>query len=333
MIEVKLIFRKAVVNQHSIEGLFSNIVLALKNSVKYKVHKMKFNGGSPVVILKNILKFYNLKSSKNEVYHITGDVHYLAISPFRKTVLTIHDIYSILTGNIISKTFKKIIWFWLPCLFVDKITVISEFTKNQLEEIVPFAKNKINVIPNPVSEDIKFYRKPFDKNDIKVLVVGTKENKNLKRIIYALKDLEITLLIVGYLSDKQQLLLDKNNIQYNNYFNVSYNKIIDLYYDADLLCFPSTYEGFGLPIVEAQKSGTPVITSNLCSMPEVANNTAILVDPYKVEEIRQAIIDICENEFLREDLINKGLQNIKRFELKAISNQYLTLYKELYHES
>lgn len=333
MIKVKLIFRKAGVNQHSIEGLFSNIVLALKNSVKYEVHKMELNGGSPGVIIKNFFSLFNLKALKNEVYHITGDVHYLAIYPFRKTILTIHDIDSILTGNIIAKTFKKIIWFWLPCLFVNKITVISEFTKNQLEEIVPFAKHKIKVIPNPVSEDIKFYKKPFDKNDIKVLVLGTKENKNLKRIIYALKDLEITLLIVGNLSATQQLLLDKNDIQYNNYFDVSYNQIINLYHEADLLCFPSTYEGFGLPIVEAQKSGTPVITSNLCSMPEVANNTAILVDPYSVEEIRQAIIEICDNEVLREGLINKGLQNVKRFELKAISNQYLTLYKQLYYES
>ena len=81
---------------------------------------------------------------------------------------------------------------------------------------------------------------------------------------------------------------------------------------AEAAVFPSLYEGFGLPIIEAQAAGVPVITSNVSSMPEVGGNAAVLVDPYDIEAISKAMWDM-ERQELRSDLIKKGFENIKRF--------------------
>ena len=97
---------------------------------------------------------------------------------------------------------------------------------------------------------------------------------------------------------------------------------------ADILAFVSTYEGFGLPIIEAQAIGRVVITSNLASMPEVAGKGALFVNPFSVEEIREGIVSLIENEHDRATLIKRGLENVKRFDKEKIANQYQEIYDE-----
>jgi glycosyltransferase involved in cell wall biosynthesis len=97
--------------------------------------------------------------------------------------------------------------------------------------------------------------------------------------------------------------------------------------------FASTYEGFGLPIIEANAVGRPVVTSHLWSMPEVAGKSALLVDPYDVASIRDGVLSIIEDAHLRSVLIKNGLENIKRFRLSLIAEQYSALYQEVYLKS
>jgi Glycosyltransferase len=137
------------------------------------------------------------------------------------------------------------------------------------------------------------------------------------------------LVIVGELSESQLSHLIKSGISYRNEYHIPYERIIELYRECDLVCFASTYEGFGLPILEAQATGRPVITSCVASMPEVAGEGALLVDPLKVEEIRNAINRIISDERLRADLIAKGLENITRFSPESVANQYVELYEEI----
>ena len=92
------------------------------------------------------------------------------------------------------------------------------------------------------------------------------------------------------------------------------------------------YEGFGLPILEAQATGRPVITSNEASMPEVAGDAAILVNPYEVVEIKEAVEKIISDKKLREDLIKKGIENIKRFTPEKIAENYASLYRKTFNE-
>ena len=100
-----------------------------------------------------------------------------------------------------------------------------------------------------------------------------------------------------------------------------------------MLVFASTYEGFGMPIVEANAVGRAVVAGNVCSTPEVASDAACLVDPFQVDSIRRGIQRVIQHRTYRETLIRNGLYNARRFTAKAIASQYLQIYLEVYDES
>ncbi|WP_178983483.1 glycosyltransferase family 4 protein [Winogradskyella helgolandensis] len=323
---VNYILRKSQPQYHSIESLYTTIINKVADSFSTEITHTKYIGGSPITILRNCIGF---KASKKTIVHITGDVHYLALITGSETVLTIHDIGSALKGNIFKKFYIKLFWFWLPALFVKRIIVISEFTKKELTAIIPFAKRKIQVVYNPVNELYTRSDYTFNNERPTVLCVGTKSNKNLERIFDAVTGLKCQLHIIGQLTANQKVQLDRLMIPYSNGVQLSQQEIIDAYAQCDLLCFPSTYEGFGMPIIEAQSTGRPVVTSNFGAMLEVAANSACLVDPYSVTSIRNGIERIILDVNYRNSLINKGYSNIQRFQLKTIAKQYVEIYKAL----
>jgi glycosyltransferase involved in cell wall biosynthesis len=98
---------------------------------------------------------------------------------------------------------------------------------------------------------------------------------------------------------------------------------------ADIVCFASLYEGFGLPILEAQATGRPVVTSDRCSMPYVAGGAALLVNPESVDSIRSGIQSLIDNAQLREQLIVQGLENVKRFRISTMCEKYAELYQRV----
>jgi glycosyltransferase involved in cell wall biosynthesis len=144
-----------------------------------------------------------------------------------------------------------------------------------------------------------------------------------------LKGISCKLSIVGVLSKQQEEALRVNQIDYNTAANITNEELKEQYEKADLLAFVSTYEGFGMPIVEAQIVGRPVVTSNLLSMPEVAGDAAHLVDPFDVEDIRKGVLRIIEDKAYRTLLIEKGRSNALRFSVETIANQYAELYREI----
>jgi len=106
-------------------------------------------------------------------------------------------------------------------------------------------------------------------------------------------------------------------------------ELVAAYRRCDMVVFASLYEGFGLPILEAQAMGRPVITSNFGAMREAAGDAALLVDPYSVEEIRAAILRIKNEPGLREELVRKGRENVERFRAKAVAARYAEIYRRL----
>jgi len=104
-----------------------------------------------------------------------------------------------------------------------------------------------------------------------------------------------------------------------------------IYNLCEIFLYPSLRESFGIPMLEAMRCGTPVITSNTSSMPEVSGNAAYIIDPYKPEEITNAIIEIQNDKKLRDELISKGLKQAEKFSWKNMAKEVLELYKEIYN--
>lgn len=324
--KINFLFRKHLPQYNSIEELFVSIIDEISRFNSTSVSSLIKSGGSPLVVIQNLISF---RKEKGTVYHITGDIHYMALVAGKQCVLTIHDVGSAIKGNVVKRLYIKLFWFWLPALFVKRITVISEFTKNELSKIIPFAKHKIFVIYNPVSPSFRYSPKEFNEIKPVILLMGTKENKNLERVFRAIEDISCQLLIVGKLTEKQNILLEELGLDYINKTNIKFAEVVQCYEGCDLLCFPSTYEGFGMPVIEAQAAGRPVLTSNLCSLPEVAGEAALMVDPYSIQDIKNGVLKIINDPNLRNELIIKGLENAKRFKVEKIANVYLTLYKEI----
>ncbi|RCW90250.1 glycosyltransferase family 4 protein [Winogradskyella arenosi] len=323
---ISFIFRKRDPKYNSIEGVFENLSQNIGLKYLISISNLNFSGGSPKVLWLN-LRFFNKEA--NNIYHVTGDVQYMGIVTGRNSILTIHDVNSIVKGSFIKQMYLKLFWFWLPALFVGRITVISEFTKKELVKIIPFAKDKIRVVYNPVNPLFEFREYHFNQSKPKILLLGTKPNKNLCRVLESLKDIPCEVVLIGYPTKDQKDLAAKFNIEITYKFNLDIQDVIAEYKACHLLCFVSTYEGFGMPIIEAQAIGRPVITSNLGAMKEVAAQTALLVNPYSIDEIRGGIIKIIEDENLRRTLIQKGLRNVERFSIETVAKHYMDVYQEV----
>jgi glycosyltransferase involved in cell wall biosynthesis len=134
--------------------------------------------------------------------------------------------------------------------------------------------------------------------------------------------------IVGKVNDSLKDLIQENNIQAECIERrLTDKEILEQYQQCDILSLVSTLEGFGMPIVEANAVGRVVITSNTTSMPEIANNAAVLVDPFDIANIRVGFLKIIQNPILREELIHNGLKNHLRFQPKLLAEQYAEIYQ------
>ena len=169
---------------------------------------------------------------------------------------------------------------------------------------------------------------PFNSTEPVVLQVGTGWNKNLVRVAEALVGLPCRLEIVGSLNPTQRDRLMQLGIRFKELGRLSDAEVLASYQRCDLLVFASTYEGFGMPILEAQATGRPVITSNRYSMPEAAGGAALLVNPEDTQSIHEAVRSILSDPRLRERLVGDGLKNAARFHPRVIAAQYESLYRK-----
>ena len=224
----------------------------------------------------------------------------------------------------------------LSIIRADLILTPSVFTKKNIIEIFRIRENKIMVVkpgidqsfrrskPTEVDEVRKIYKidKPY------TLVVGNfRYHRNYRRIAEAFRGLQkdFQLVICGYMDEKGRgIFKDIENVIYTG--NVSDDDLRALYSGATFLTHVSLMEGFGLPPLEAMGCGCPVLSSNVCSLPEVCSNSAYYVNPESIEEIREGMKRLFEDSRMREELVEKGYKNIERYEMKRFAQEITNIF-------
>lgn len=226
----------------------------------------------------------------------------------------------------------------------------SEATKKDLIKFLGIAPDKIKVIPLGVEEKFrveydqkgldrikKEYRLPEGK--IILHVGGSAYNKNIEGILNAIvkiKDQRSNVFFIkigSNFTEPQKSLIKDLKLEDCVKFlgEVSEGDLVALYNIADVAVFPSFYEGFGLPVLEAMACGTPVVTSKVSSLPEVAGEAAILVDPHSVESIAKGISKVLLfGELNYQRMVQKGLEQAKKFTWQKTTEETLKVYKEVY---
>jgi glycosyltransferase involved in cell wall biosynthesis len=322
-------FHRNVQPDFSIRRLFSNIRQALPAGVDAKVVVSRFPSRG---LWRRVYNIIEAAFRQGDVNHITGDVHFLTYLLHKKrTLLTIHDLVSVHRLKGWRKAALLFFWFWLPIKRAAVVTVISKSTKEDLLRHVKVDPQDIRVVYDCVSEDFKAAPKEFNAAKPVVLLIGTVPNKgkNVERVVQALQGIPCQIRVVGTLDESQTAMLRQCAVAYSSVSNISDEEVVEEFRRCDMLVFASTYEGFGLPIVEAQATGRPVVTSTACSMPEVAGDAACLVDPFDVAGIRDGILKIINDPVYRNELIRRGFENVKRFRADRIAAQYAEIYREL----
>lgn len=328
--KINYIFRSKEYNAFSIENVFKNISNELEKNNAIEMSYAPIWKYSLKMFIKNSLF---AAKQKGDILHITGDIHYACLlMPRRKTILTVHDIRAIefLKDNKLKLNLYKLLWVIIPSLKCKYITTISEKSKNEFCNLAPWARNKMIVIPNPIDPKYEYTFKKFCTDKPRLLMIGTKENKNHLRMLEAIKDIDCIVDIVGKLPDDEENYLIKNGICFENSIAISDEDLRKKYYESDIVMFASTYEGFGVPIIEAQAIGRIVITSNLEPMNVVAGDGAVLVDPYDIDSIKESVVKVISNEEFRDEIISKGLENSKKYTVESVSSKYMELYNKIY---
>lgn len=287
----------------------------------------------------------NISFNKTDV---TYDIYYeTGYFPFKtnkssKVILTVHDMSLIDHPEWHPK--ERVMFFrnnWMKFYqYVDYFITPSEFTKNRLIKHYPPSRGKISVIHWAVDERIFFKKKEdeiakvlnkFGINNKYFVCVGTNDpRKNLDGVIEAFLIVErkglVNLVLIGWEGWGKSHTITENIIETGH---VDDDDLVCLYSGALGIIYVSFYEGFGLPVLEGFACGVPVIASNNTSIPEVAGDGALLVDPYSVDEIAGAMTKIIEDEALRNELIQQGYEQLKKFSWEKCAKEHLDVYEKV----
>lgn len=283
-----------------------------------------------------------VKKNKPDILHCTSNTAPLLGN--HRLFLTLHDVIFIETNYLLSKkggsSYQRFGNFYRRLIAprvaekAEVVFTVSKFQKQQIIKHIQLPEEKIKVVYNGVSQLYFERTSPTACDEVRlaynlpsryIFFLGNKEpRKNLTRVLQSYDKLRQKvsnppLLLIKGLDEEYLLkvLSEQDILDIFDYIKlVEYIKVEHLptiYQMADMLLFPSLSEGFGIPIIEAMASGTPVITSNVTSMPEVAGDAAMLVDPTSVDEIAYSMKKILTDPALKQLLIERGHERAKEF--------------------
>ena len=350
-------FVKTMVSQYD-----NNYILNYISKPKYKENLNTLVGGKKVKINSFCFKnsVYKVASTFLPIpygafFKDSADIthffnYYLPPGVKGKKIVTVHDMaYKRFPETVRFKTRKMLdISLKKSINRADLIITVSEFSKQEILSFFPQCARKIEVVYNgvdlnvfrPMSDQVmieKVKRKYNIEGDF-LLYLGTIEpRKNIERLLEAYSLIKKKLryypklvlaggkgwLDSGIFRTLEKLKL-KDNVVFSGY--VGDEDVPVLMNAARAFLFPSIYEGFGMPIIEGQAIGRVVITSNISPMNDISKGSCVFVDPYSIESMKNGYIEAIRNSHY---YVEKGLENVKRFSLSTITNEYLDLYRSL----
>lgn len=291
------------------------------------------------------------KAIRNAGIDIIHFPHYnVPLSFHGRYVVTVHDLTHIVLPEFLG---SKIKYHYAKFLMshalrgAEHIFTVSQNSKNDIIKYFGTAEDKISITYDAIDDDFKVKNEAeieylYEKYDIPrnkklILYVGNlKPHKNLITLLKALKELDRTdviLLLVGKafksvdMENQEKELGIRNKVIHTGM--VSKQELIDFYNVADLFVFPSLYEGFGIPPLEAMACGTPVIAANNSSIPEVCGDAAVLVDVKRVDLLAKAIENLLDSESLSTTLIEKGRKQFKAFSWEETRNTIISCLQKI----
>ncbi len=263
-----------------------------------------------------------------------------------KKIVTIHDLifeklpdyYAFLDRKIYFKKFQH------ACEKADIVVAISEQTKKDIIEYFGTPEDKIKVIYQGCSHLFKRIYSAAEKAEIKekyslpdefILNVGTLESrKNGLILLQALKATDIPLVFIGRKTDyakKMEQFVQENKMENRVHFleGLSNEEVAILYSLAKIFAYPSEYEGFGIPIIEALYSGIPVVTNRAGVFPEAGGPSSAYVDIHNADEVKAKLISLWDNELERERMSREGRNFVQKFDDLTLAKQWMELYQTL----
>jgi hypothetical protein len=324
MKEITQVIRKFD-NANSIDTILSRINPLLNKNFKIIELRCPYSSDSIKNIFLNCLWACKIKSN---VVHLTGDINYLSF--FIKSnfiITTILDLGETRKLNYFKNKLYNFFWIFLPIYKSNKIITISHHINKELIKRYPSFERKLITIYIPTDINYIYSEKIMYNKTTRILHIATSyHNKNTFRVAQAIQNLDVEYIIVGKVPlDTLNFIID-NKIKWKLLSNLSTVDLYNEYCKSDLVIFPSIYEGFGMPIIEGQSIGRVILTSNIDPMKEIAGDGAILVNPFDFEDIKKGILYFINNTTERKNIINKGLQNLKRFDINNIINDYIKVY-------
>lgn len=278
-------------------------------------------------------RYLNPRVCNNERFLFHSSYYRTCPNPHAVNITTVHDF----TYEYYVKGLKKQVHVWQKHNAIrhsDYIICVSQNTKKDLLELLPDVdEKKVTVIYNGVSEEYRHLDSydetllPYEKHTYAIFVGSRASYKNFPLCVSALKNIDLKLVIVGNeLSEQEKQMLEENVKGRYYYAGRITNERLNLFYNgAYCLMYPSAYEGFGIPVVEAQRTGCPIIAMNSSSIPEVMGDTSFLLNECTKEEIQNRLQQLCDKKF-REKLISKGKEKARLFTWDAMFDAVKKLY-------
>src|SRR5574341_494819 len=276
-----------------------------------------------------------------DLYHLASQ-NLAFLGKNRKFILTVHDLIPLFVGeDYWRRRVRKQLFSGIP--LAQRIMADSDHSRQDIRKAFRVAADKISVVYLGVAQDFK----PLDKKTARkkwgfsadkkyILHVGIdKWRKNVAGALQAVRLLQnsmphLVLVRVGQNSRQTERLIDQLDLRrcFLNYTHISQTDLVSIYNACDVLLFPSYYEGFGLPVLEAMACGLPVVASNRTSIPEVAGECALFIDPDQVEQMAQALQKILTDSNLYDKLREQGLSRAKLFNWDRTAQAVARVYSE-----